>query len=69
MDPYPIDEVVTRDLVMLELYMTRFKVKKPGEIKKPTNWVDWRAQFELRSVNLLSKSKHVEEEEVSDVYI
>jgi hypothetical protein len=70
MNPYDINEIAPRDLVMLELYMTRFKTKKAGETKRPATWIDWRAQFELRSINFLSKSMYVEQEEQeSDVYI
>jgi len=69
MNTYPIDQIAPRDLVMLEFYMTHFKVKNPGESKKPPTWVDWRAQFELRSVNLFGKSNYKDEESASDVYV
>jgi hypothetical protein len=69
MNTYPVNQIAPRDLVMLELYMTRFKVKKPNETKKPPTWIDWQAQFELRSVNLIGKSNHQEVEATSDVYV
>jgi len=69
MNPYPVEELAVRDLVAVEVQMTRFKLKKPGDDRKPSNWVDWRAQFELHAISLFAKSKHIIEEEKSEVYI
>ena len=69
MNAYPVDQIVPRDLVMIEFYVTRFKVKKDGQSKKPPTWTEWRTQFELHSVNLFSKSNYKEMEVASDVYV
>jgi hypothetical protein len=49
--------------------MTRFKLKKPGENKKPMEWISWRSQLELRSVNIIAKSGPVTEEKESEIYV
>jgi hypothetical protein len=69
MNPYPTEDLAIRDLVVVEVNLTRFKLKQPGSDKKNSNWVDWRAQFELRAVSLLGKSTPGSENEESQVYI
>ena len=69
MSPYPVENLVPRDLVVVEAHVTRFKLKQPGADKKPAAWIDWRAQLELHSISLLGKSAAVIEPEESNVYI
>ena len=69
MNAYPIDQIVPRDLVMIEFYIICCKVKKDGHSKKPPTWTEWCTQFELHSVNLFGKSNYKEMEVASDVYV
>jgi hypothetical protein len=69
MNPYPVQDLVARDLVLLKVYVTRFKLKQARADKKPAVWIDWHAQLELHSISVLGKSTPSNDTEESDMYI
>jgi hypothetical protein len=68
-----ISEFSIRDLVLLELKISRYRVKTDEELKaaesstryKPrsTKWERWRAQYEIHAISLLKAHEKVEKED------
>lgn len=54
MEPYAATSLDTRDLVCLEVQMTRWKPSKEGD--HLYKWIEWKAKLEMKAIYLLGKS-------------
>lgn len=73
MEPYPLHDLLPRDLVLLEAYITRYKLKNSNN-RRDSTWIEWRVQLELRAVFMLAKSTMLANQdsvadEDSEVYV
>jgi hypothetical protein len=73
---HDISEFAIRDLVLLELRISRYRLKTDEEMKaaesstnrykpRPTKWEKWRAQYDIHAISLLKvheKEKMQEED-------
>jgi hypothetical protein len=69
-----VNSIGIRDLVLLELRISRYRLKTEEERKatessgskykpKATRWDIWRAQYEIHAVSLLKEDDMIKEEE------
>lgn len=76
MQTYSALDIKQRDVVLMEVQVGRYRIKDEVE-KKPLSpskvvtfnrakvltWDRWRAQYELRSLSLLAKAEHRDDDE------
>ena len=74
MTRWDISDIKIRDLILLELRISRFRLKSDEEQKsaqtsntkyrpRPTGWDTWRAQYEFQSISLLKVDETVQKKE------